>query len=502
MTRTATAAAPSTTAPPIPRPVTSRPAARWPATTEAGRVQALDWACGQGHYPGGPTSTPVRPTPAAVSARRRAGGRGWPWCSVSGTTGRVRAWFIGPEGADARRDGARRPAVGDVGGAPAALLDAPDDGSDEVRRWSSSPPPATGHPGRSRRRRERPGGRDRQDLAPRTDAVRTPDRAPLDLVGRGAELRVPASARHAVLPTTFSERARPMQQSPVEVADPRGLSARTSDDGRPAAARCLLDHFGGPPGTWGSRSWQPDHSTAAPGPGGDGRSHVRLGGGDGLPGDIRADRRRPRLGQPARRCGSTALPADDVPLLDEGLAVATPDTIAISAPGAGRRPRRSIQGDTPLTTVPLADGAGLRRRRAAAHGDPRYRIRRRTARLVAEAPVLSDAPVTQPAQPRAPAGAASRRRRRARRPGPAGRCRRRSGRCRTRSPTRPAGRRRRRGRAARPAARDGRRGRRGGSGADMGATLPAGQSRWTSRISSRSSPGATRMAPGTRPTSV
>ena len=70
------------------------------------------------------------------------------------------------------------------------------------------------------------------------------------------------------------------------------------------------------------------------------------------------------------------------------------------------------------------------------------------------------------------------------------------------SPTTRAARRRRRGRAGRPAARGGRRGSRAGSGADMAPTLPAGQSRWTSRISSRSSPGATRIAPGTRPTSV
>src|SRR4051812_6269135 len=41
-----------------------------------------------------------------------------------------------------------------------------------------------------------------------------------------------------------------------------------------------------------------------------------------------------------------------------------------------------------------------------------------------------------------------------------------------------------------------------GPGADMRPTLPAGQSRRTIRISSRSSPRATPMAPGTRPTSV
>jgi hypothetical protein len=352
-------------------------------------VLALDWA--PERQPDHPGMVEIDPP---VDTRRVSFAQDVPGGRVALVIGEwdnhwVRAWFIGPEDAAPDEMELAAPPSETIGGAPEALLDAPDGGSDEVRLVVVAAPGNTAEI--LVRRDVDPSGEEVetwQDLALEDGtAVSSLTGPPLDDFSAGGVRVHDGAERITQLYPTFSERARPMQQSPVEVADPRGLTARTSDDVVQQAARCLLDHFGGPPEDLGL-------TLLAAGPlGGSSMNQAAMVGATfGSGAETACLVTQTTAVDPASVTGMAvridALPADDVPLLDEGLAVATPDTIAISAPRAGRT-AEVYQGDTPLTTVPLADGAGL--------GDlplptaTRVRILAADGSLVAEAPVLSDA---------------------------------------------------------------------------------------------------------------
>ena len=322
-------------------------------------VLALDWVeRGQTHYLGMEEIDPPVDTRHVSFAQDVPGGR---LALVLGQWDDdwVHAWFLGPENASPDQMRLAAPPSETVVGEPQALVDAPGDESN-VRLV------VVAHPGDTaevlvRRDVDRNGEEFEtwQDLGLENGtAVSSLDGPPLDqLTALGIWVHRDAERAQQLFPL-LTERTMATRPPEVEVDDPRGLMTAVPDELVQRSAQCLLEYFGARPGELGL-------TLLAGGPlGGSTMNQAALVGITFESGADTACLVTQTAGtDPGSVTGTMvridALPANEVPLVDEVLAVPTPDHIAVSGPRAGRTAEIYLSDGTLLATVPLADGAGV-----------------------------------------------------------------------------------------------------------------------------------------------
>jgi hypothetical protein len=323
-------------------------------------VLALDWVAGTpSEYPGMEEVDPPVDTRHVAFAQDVPGGR---LALVLGQWGRgsVNAWFLGPENAAPEEMELAAPPSETIADEPLALLDVPDD-LDDVRLVVVAFP---GDTAEILMRRDVDADGEEidiwQDLGMDDGAaVASLSGPPLDLIQAGGIWVARGSLRTQQVYPLPTERALRLQLPRIDVADPRRLvaSAPVSDELVQQAAHCLVGYFGGPPEDLGL-------TLLAAGPlGGSSMNQAALVGATFASGAHTAClMTRTTAIDPGSVTGTAVridpVPADDVLLVDEVLAVATPDIIAVSGPAAGRT-AEIYQGDALLSTVQLDDGAGL-----------------------------------------------------------------------------------------------------------------------------------------------
>jgi hypothetical protein len=349
---------------------------------------ALDWVGqAQTDYPGMEEIDPLVDTRHVSYAQDVPGGR------VALVLGRwddgwVHAWFLGPENAAPDQMELAAPPADTVVGEPQALLDRADGASDGLRLI------VVAYPGDTAeilvRRDVDPSGEEVetwQDLALEDGtAVSSLIGPPLDQIAAGGIWVHHGEERSQQIHPMPTWGAMAMRLPTVEVADPRGLMTATSDELVQQAAQCLLRYFGGPPDDLGL-------TLLAGGPlGGSSMNQAALVGATfGSGAETACLATQTTSIDPGSVTGTMiridALPADDVPLVDEVLAVPMSDTIAVSGPRAGRTAEIYLSNGTLVATVPLADGAGL--------GPPAPPVGETVRILDASGSVIAEGPLLQ-----------------------------------------------------------------------------------------------------------
>ena len=349
-------------------------------------VLALDWVAEtRTDYPGMEEIDPPADTRHVVFAQDVPGGR---LALVLGQWGGgwVSAWFLGPEDASPEEMELAAPPSEAVFDEPQGLIDAPD-GPDALRVVVVAFP---GDTAEILMRRDVEADGEEVETWQDLDmvdgaAVASLSGPPLDQIQAGGIWVHRNSERTQQVYPLPTDRASRLQLPRIDVADPRGLMASAADEVVQQAAQCLVGYFGGPPDDL-------ELTLLAAGPlGGSSMNQAALVGATfGSGAHSACLMTRTTTVDPGSVTGAAvridAVPANDVPLADEVLAVTTSDVIAVSAPAAGRT-AEIYQGDTLLTTVPLVDGAGLGE--LPLPTETWVRILAADGSLVAEGPVTS-----------------------------------------------------------------------------------------------------------------